>query len=70
MWKECLFKLSNSKVTLPDRAGDTQAQMKYCANSWGRPRGVGGVWVGVIFLIWLELVYTKQDFSADSVFLI
>lgn len=38
----------------------------------GKVRGVGGVWVGVIiiFLMQLQLVYTKQDFSADSVILI
>lgn len=38
----------------------------------GKVRGVGGVWVGVIiiFLVQLQLVYTKQDFSADSVILI
>lgn len=24
--------------------------MEYCVNSWGRSRGVGGVWVGVIVI--------------------
>lgn len=74
---ERVRKFLNWKVMLSGHAENTQAQVEYSVN-WSQRRLWGWGWCLsgyyycgflVFFLVWLELVYTRQGFPVNSAFL-